>query len=233
MADRRGDESLGPKRLCRTEDYTEPTLSSRVPAHLALRDCRPRGGEVSRIQAAPFGHPSVLVTAFWRRGKPRSGLKPPSNARPRRTALLIRSQNSELSDRVGVAPQLIRANVPAQLARPTKNGEPLPSRNRLLSRKRNSGKVVIHTISVSLVALGVSRSVQSTRCGHSHFTPRSHAPPASFALRRGRRVGSALNSLTRSRRTFSRTFIFVVPNSWPPPEEDRRPRLASHRKQRR
>ena len=53
------------------------------------------------------------------------------------------------------------------------------------------------------------------------------------ALRRGRRVGSALNSLTRSRRTFSRTFIFVVPNSWPSPEEDRRPRLASHRKQRR
>ena len=93
--------------------------------------------------------------------------------------------------------------------------------------------VVIYTISVSLVALGVSRSVQSTRCGHSHFTPRSHAPPASFALRRGRRVGSALNSLTRSRRTFSRTFIFVVPNSWPSPEEDRRPRLASHRKQRR
>ena len=30
MADRRSDESLWPKRLCKIEDYDEPTLSSRV-----------------------------------------------------------------------------------------------------------------------------------------------------------------------------------------------------------
>jgi hypothetical protein len=31
---------------------------------------------VSRIRATTFGHLSVLVTAFWRRGKPPSALKP-------------------------------------------------------------------------------------------------------------------------------------------------------------
>ncbi len=39
------------KRLCKTEDYAEPTLSSGVPAHIALRDCRARGGDVSQIWA--------------------------------------------------------------------------------------------------------------------------------------------------------------------------------------
>ena len=34
----------------------------------------------------------------------------------------------ELSDRVGVAPRLIRANVPPQLARPRKKGEPSTGR---------------------------------------------------------------------------------------------------------
>jgi hypothetical protein len=45
MADGRGDESLGPKRLCKTDDYAEPTLSSRVPAYIALRDCRCEGAK--------------------------------------------------------------------------------------------------------------------------------------------------------------------------------------------
>jgi hypothetical protein len=90
MADRGSDESLGPKRLCETEDYAEPTLSSRVPAHM-------------RSVIAVADHLSVLVTTFFRRGKP-------------------------------------------QLAPPRKKREPLTSRNRLVSRRRNSVKGVIHPI---------------------------------------------------------------------------------------
>jgi hypothetical protein len=50
------------------------------------------------------------------------------------------------SDPRGVTRQLIRANVPPQLAPPRKKGEPLTSRNRVVSRRRNRGKGVIHTI---------------------------------------------------------------------------------------
>ena len=38
-ADRRSDESFGPKRLCKTEDCAERILRSSVPAHMAHRDC--------------------------------------------------------------------------------------------------------------------------------------------------------------------------------------------------
>ena len=97
----------------------------------------------------------------------------------------------------------------------------------------DSAFVAICTISVSLCrarrfSLG---SIDAAR--PFHFTPRSHAPPASFALLRRRRFGSARYSLIRSRRTFSWTFIFVVLNSWPSTDEYRWPRVASHRKQRR
>ena len=64
-------------------------------------------------------HLSVLVTTFLRRGKPDAAesrtrpLRPfgTSNATLARTALLVRNQNSELSDRRGVARQLMRAKV--------------------------------------------------------------------------------------------------------------------------
>ena len=77
MADRRSDESLGPKRLCKTEDCAEPTLSSRVPAHLALVIAVVRTRRVADPGCGirTSDHLSVLVTAFLRRGKPRSGLK--------------------------------------------------------------------------------------------------------------------------------------------------------------
>ena len=93
-------------------------------------------------------HLSVLVTAFLRRGKPRSGLTPSVRLERHASKNSAARQKPELpaSDRRGVARQLMRANVPPQLAPPRKKGEPLTSRNRLVSRRRNSGKVVIYTI---------------------------------------------------------------------------------------
>jgi hypothetical protein len=70
-------------------------------------------------------HVSVLVIAFLRRGKPGSALKPSSKARPPRASLLVRRQNSKLSDRRCVAHQM----------------KPIGSVVR-----RNSVKGVIHTI---------------------------------------------------------------------------------------
>jgi hypothetical protein len=106
MADRGSDESLGPKRLCETDDYAEPTLSSRVPAHMrsVIAVARRRSVADPGCSIRTPDHLSVLVTTFFRRGKP---LRAP----------------------------------------PRKKREPLTSRNRVVSRRRNSAKVVVHTIS--------------------------------------------------------------------------------------
>ena len=81
MADRGSDESLGPKRLCETEDYAEPTLSSRVPAHMrsVIAVARRRSVADPGCSIRTPDHLSVLVTTFFRRGKPQ--LAPPRKKR--------------------------------------------------------------------------------------------------------------------------------------------------------
>jgi hypothetical protein len=90
---------------------------------------------------------SVLVTAFLRRGRPRSGLKLSVRLERQASKDSAAHQKQELRA-IGPAWRcsLTGANVSPQLAPPRKNGEPLTSRNRLVSRRRNSVKVVIHTI---------------------------------------------------------------------------------------
>jgi len=94
---------------------------------------------------------SVLVTAFWRRGKPVSPLTP--SVRLQRSglqgaSLLVRSQNSSyrIRGRCGATDTRERPTA-ARAAEERKKREPLTSRNRVVSRRRNSGKGVVHTIS--------------------------------------------------------------------------------------
>ena len=93
---------------------------------------------------------SVLVTAFWRRGKPVSPLTP--SVRLQRSglqgaSLLVRSQNSSyrIRGRCGATDTRERPTA-ARAAEERKKREPLTSRNRVVSRRRNSGKGVVHTI---------------------------------------------------------------------------------------
>ena len=159
MADRRSDESLGPKRLCKTEDTPSPP-SAHVfpPAHVFPRILRTviAAREIAaREEAKDLGcctrtpdHLSVLVTAFLRRGKPRSGLKP--SVRLERQASKEHRCSSEArtpSYRTGVALLIDRRERLTAARAAEKGRRALPSRNRLLSRRRNSVKGVVHTIS--------------------------------------------------------------------------------------
>jgi hypothetical protein len=60
MADRRIDESLWPKRLCKIEGYDEPTLSSHVPAHIPLRARRQSVVDLGRWCRSGQTHNLVL-----------------------------------------------------------------------------------------------------------------------------------------------------------------------------
>ena len=79
MADRRSEESSGRSELCKTEVQRSQPSAHVFPRILRSVIVAREGVEVSRIRAGTIrtpDHVSVLVTAFLRRGKPGSALKP-------------------------------------------------------------------------------------------------------------------------------------------------------------